>query len=222
MALELQGLALHQVELRLHGRVLVPPLSAVVEPGAVLAIMGASGSGKSSLLAHLAGLLEPPLQASGTLKLDGRDLAGVPTEQRRIGLLFQDDLLFPHLSVLDNLLFALPAGPRGERVARCEQALQRAGLAGFASRKPGTLSGGQRARVSLLRALLAEPRALLLDEPFSKLDAALRESVREFVWSELRRQQVCAVLVTHDAEDVPPTATLIHLPALPAPPATPQ
>ncbi len=215
VALELQGLTL-----QLHGRVLVPAFDAVVAPGAVLAIMGASGSGKSSLLAHLAGLLEPPLQAGGTLKLDGRDLASVPTEQRRIGLLFQDDLLFPHLSVLDNLLFALPAGARAERVARCEQALQRAGLGGFGTRKPGTLSGGQRARVSLLRALLAEPRVLLLDEPFSKLDAALRQAMREFVWSELQRQQVCGVLVTHDEQDVPPLATLIRLPQLPAPPAT--
>lgn len=207
-------LQLRQVQVRLPGRVLVPPLDADLGPGEVLAVMGESGSGKSSLLAFLAGLLEPPLQGAGRVVLDGSDITGWPTERRRVGLLFQDDLLFPHLSVLDNLLFALPAGPLGERVQRCEAALARAGLAGFAPRKPGTLSGGQRARVSLLRALLAEPRALLLDEPFSKLDATLRASMREFVWSELRRQQLAAVLVTHDEQDVPAGARLIRLPPL--------
>lgn len=193
----------------LQGRVLVPAFSAVVEPGQVLALMAPSGCGKSSLLAWMAGLLQPPLQARGALCMDGVELGSWPTERRRIGLLFQDDLLFPHLSVIDNLLFAVPPGRRSERIARCEQALARAELAGFGDRAPSSLSGGQRARVSLLRAMLAEPRVLLLDEPFGKLDMALRASVRDFVWSELRRQQVCGVLVTHDAADLPPGA-LVH------------
>lgn len=206
------ALELRDVELTLHGAVLVPRFSARVEPGAVLVLMGESGSGKSSLLAWMAGLLEPPLAASGHLLVDGTELTGWPTERRRIGLLFQDDLLFPHLTVAENLHFALREGPRAERERLCDQALQRAGLGGFGIRLPGTLSGGQRARVSLLRSLLARPRALLLDEPFGKLDAALRESMREFVWSELREQQVCGVLVTHDRQDVPPGAQLIELP----------
>jgi putative thiamine transport system ATP-binding protein len=209
-------LELRDVSISLHGRELVPPLNARVQPGEVLVLMGESGSGKSSLLAFLAGLLEPPLEARGSVLLDGRDITTLPTEARRVGLLFQDDLLFPHLRVLDNLLFALPAGGRSGRVALAEQALQRAGLGGYGPRLPGSLSGGQRARVSLLRALLARPQALLLDEPFSKLDAALRQRLREFVWAELRAQQVAAVLVTHDAQDVPADARVIELPPLAA------
>ena len=208
------ALELLDVELKLNGRPLVPAFSARVEPGEALVLMGESGSGKSSLLAWMAGLLEPPLAASSASRLlvDDEDLTAWPTERRRIGLLFQDDLLYPHLSVLENLLFARPAGARGERIAACERALERAGLRSFETRLPGTLSGGQRARVSLLRALLASPRALLLDEPFSKLDATLREAMREFVWSELREQRVAGVLVTHDRQDVPPGARVIELP----------
>lgn len=207
-------LQLREVSIALHGRVLVPPLTAEVAPGEVLALMGESGSGKSSLLAFVAGLLAPPLTARGRVRLDGRDITTLPTESRRIGLLFQDDLLFPQLSVLDNLLFALPPGDRGARVERARQALQRAGLEGFGARAPAGLSGGQRARVSLLRALLAAPRALLLDEPFSKLDTALRQRLRDFVWQELRAQQVAAVLVTHDPQDLPPQARVMRLPPL--------
>jgi putative thiamine transport system ATP-binding protein len=131
--------------------------------------------------------------------------------QRRIGILFQDDLLFPHLSVLENLLFALPAGAAAQRIARAEAALAEAGLADHGPRLPHTLSGGQRARVSVLRALLAQPRALLLDEPFSRLDLPLRERFRAFVFERLRAQGIPAVLVTHDAHDVPPGAKVVQL-----------
>jgi putative thiamine transport system ATP-binding protein len=207
MSLDLVDIGIH-----LHGRVLVPSLRARVDAGRVLAVMGESGAGKSSLLAWIAGLLEPPFEASGRIVLDGEDVTDCPTERRRIGLLFQDDLLFPHMSVLDNLLFALPAGLRAPRVDRARDALARAGLAGLGARRPAQLSGGQRARVSLLRALLAEPRALLLDEPFSRLDAARRAQMREFVWAELAANAVPAVLVTHDRADVPPGAQLVELP----------
>ena len=218
MALELE-----QVTLAVHGRVLLRGLSAHVAAGEVLAVMGPSGSGKSSLLAWIAGTLEPPLEASGGLRLNGRSLDGVPIQQRRIGLLFQDDLLFPHLSVRDNLLFALPAaqrtahpstaGPRAERIAAADAALASAGLAGFGARRPASLSGGQRSRVSLLRALLGQPEALLLDEPFSKLDAALRAQMRDFTFATLRERGVPAVLVTHDAADVPVGAVTVRLDA---------
>jgi putative thiamine transport system ATP-binding protein len=192
-------------------RTLVHGLSAQVGPGEVLAVMGESGSGKSSLLAWLCGTLAAGLQASGDVRIDGRDVGALPTVQRRIGILFQDDLLFPHLSVAENLLFALPAGAARARRARADAALVQADLAGFGPRLPHTLSGGQRARVSVLRALLAQPRALLLDEPFARLDAALRGRFRAFVFERLREEGIPAVLVTHDRHDVPAGAQLVQL-----------
>jgi len=204
-------LQLENVTIAVHGRALIRELSAGIEPGRVLAVMGPSGSGKSSLLAWIAGTLEPPFEARGALRLDGEDLSLQPIQQRRIGLLFQDDLLFPHLSVLGNLLFALPAGERSARVRTAETALIEAGLGGFGPRLPGSLSGGQRSRVSLLRALLAAPRALLLDEPFSKLDTALREQMRQFTFATLSARRVPALLVTHDEADVPAGAQVVRL-----------
>ena len=198
MSLQLQGLRLW-----LGDRLLVDSLDATVGPGEVLALMGPSGSGKSSLLAHLCGMLGPGLRGEGQVWLDGRPLHGLPTEERRLGLLFQDDLLFPHFTVLQNLLFALPAGAPQARREQAEQALAQAGLAGFGARRPHTLSGGQRARVALLRALLARPGALLLDEPFSRLDLPLRQAMREFVFARLREHRIPCVLVTHDEADVP-------------------
>jgi putative thiamine transport system ATP-binding protein len=192
-------------------RTLIDGLSARVGPGELLVVMSESGSGKSSLLSFLCGTLAPGLQASGSVRLDGREVTALPTAQRRIGILFQDDLLFPHLTVLENLLFALPAGPAVERRAEAEAALGSAGLAGYGERWPHTLSGGQRSRVSVLRALLARPQALLLDEPFSRLDMALRQRFRSFVFERLRAQGVPAVLVTHDAHDVPEGARVIRL-----------
>jgi putative thiamine transport system ATP-binding protein len=206
-------LELEHVQIGLPGRVLVRDLSARVAPGEVLAVMGPSGAGKSSLLAWIAGTLEAPFVARGSVRLDGRTLDGLPIAARRVGLLFQDDLLFPHFSVRDNLLFALPAGPRAARIAAADAALADAGLAGYGARAPASLSGGQRARVSLLRALLAQPRALLLDEPFSKLDAALRAQMREFTFATLRARGVPALLVTHDAADAPPGAQQLLLDA---------
>jgi putative thiamine transport system ATP-binding protein len=207
------ALELRQVSISVAGRTLLRGLSARVVPGDVLAVMGASGSGKSSLLAWIAGTLDAPFVASGELRLAGAKLAGTPIQQRRIGLLFQDDLLFPHMSVRDNLLFAIPEGEKSERIATADAALSEAGLAGFGDRLPSSLSGGQRSRVSLLRAVLAQPHALLLDEPFSKLDMALRAQMREFTFTTLRERRVPVVLVTHDAADIPPGAQVINLDA---------
>ena len=204
-------LELDHVTISVAGRTLIRDLSAMLEPGRVLGVMGASGSGKSSLLAWIAGTLEPPFVARGSLRLNGRDLAALPIQQRRIGLLFQDDLLFPHMSVQDNLLFAVPRGTRAMRLQAAQQALEETGLRGYGPRMPASLSGGQRSRVSLVRALLAEPAALLLDEPFSKLDVALREQVREFTFATLAARRVPALIVTHDPADVPAGAQRIRL-----------
>ena len=205
-------LELSSITLATPQRVLVRDLTAQVGPGEVLVVMGESGSGKSSLLAMLLGSLPPGFIASGGVRLNGREIGELPTPQRRIGMLFQDDLLFPHMSVLDNLLFALPdEGTRTQRIVQAEAALQSAGLEGHGPRSPQSLSGGQRSRVSVLRALLARPEALLLDEPFSRLDAALRQRFRAFVFERIREQRIPALLVTHDPQDIPPGAPVIEL-----------
>lgn len=188
------------------GHVLIAGLDLQVGQGAIVTLTGASGSGKSTLLNWLVGDLDQAFQAQGELWLDGARRDAWPVEARGIGILFQDDLLFPHLSVGQNLAFALPATVRGAtaRRERVAQTLSDIGLEGFHDRDPATLSGGQRARVSLMRALLAEPCALLLDEPFSRLDAALRAQFRRFVFEQIQRQRIPTVLVTHDPDDVPP------------------
>ncbi|MFM1925690.1 MAG: Sulfate/thiosulfate import ATP-binding protein CysA [Pseudomonadota bacterium] len=188
---------------------LVQGLRLSVPAGEIMTLMGPSGSGKSAVLSAIAGTLGQvsegllPLQFVGRVQLGLCDVTQWPTSQRGIGLVFQDALLFPHMSVAENLLFAVPLGlPKPERQARVQQALQEADLAGMGPRDPSTLSGGQRARVALLRALLAEPKALLLDEPFSQLDAPLRAQLRPWVFAHVRKRQIPAVLVTHDAQDV--------------------
>ncbi len=200
--LELRGVAL-----RLGGRALMAPLDLTVAPGEIATVMGPSGCGKSSLLAFVCGTLDRAFEAAGRVLLDGRDVTALPPERRRIGILFQDDLLFPHLSVAENLAFGLPAGSRARaaRRERVERALAEAGLQGFAERDPATLSGGQRARIALMRTLLAEPRALLLDEPFSKLDVALRSRLRRFVFEHARANALPTLLVTHDPADAAAT-----------------
>jgi putative thiamine transport system ATP-binding protein len=199
----MRGLEISDVTLRVGGRVLVSGFDLQVGPGEVTTLMGPSGCGKSSLLSYLCGTLEPAFEASGRVRLDGVAIDALPPEQRRLGILFQDDLLFPHLSVGENLAFALPPTVRGrrERRARVEAALEEAELPGFAERDPATLSGGQRARVALMRTLLARPRALLLDEPFSRLDHELRERVRRFVFDHARQAGLPTLLVTHDPAD---------------------
>ena len=196
-------LRLQAVRLRLLGRELIGPLDATVAPGECLTLMGPSGCGKSSLLNFLAGTLDGVFEASGRALIGDIDLTGMAPERRRIGILFQDDLLFPHLSVGGNLAFALPADvrPHAQRRARIEAALNEAGLSGFAERDPATLSGGQRARVALMRTLLAAPRALLLDEPFNKLDAQLRDEFRDFVFRHARDFGLPTLMVTHDQAD---------------------
>lgn len=196
------GLGLENLTVR-RGDETVVALNGFVPPGEILTIMGPSGSGKSTAFAAMLGTLGPDFSLSGRLLLSGKDLLGLPTHLRGIGLLFQDDVLFPHLSVGGNLAFALPGKVRGRanRRAAIEAALTSADLAGFANRDPATLSGGQRARVALMRTLLAEPKALLLDEPFSRLDQDLRIRIRKFVFDRIRAERLPAILVTHDIDD---------------------
>ena len=191
---------------------LIRDLRIVVAPGQIHTVMGPSGSGKSSLLAAVCGTLDARLRFEGRVSLQGRHLDALPTEARQIGILFQDDLLFPHMSVAENLLFAVPAGPRPQRNAQVAQGLEALEMQQFAHADPATLSGGQRSRVALMRALLAQPQALLLDEPFSRLDKALRDRIREFVFALVRTRQIPVLLVTHDEADIadPAHVTLLR------------
>lgn len=181
----------------------VAALDAAVAAGQALTLMGPSGAGKSTLLAAVVGAPPAGFRVSGRVWVRGRDVSALPVEARRIGLLMQEAALFPHLSVAGNLAFAVPRAVRGRaaRRAAVEAALQEVGLAGFGPRDPATLSGGQRARAALMRALLAEPHALLLDEPFSGLDADRRAQVRAMVFARARARRLPVLLVTHDPAD---------------------
>ncbi|WP_102108386.1 ATP-binding cassette domain-containing protein [Oceaniglobus roseus] len=207
-----RGLRLAGVSIALGPERLVA-IDTLIAPGEALTVMGPSGSGKSTLLAAITGTLPPAFAMTGRILLDGTDITRLPTEARRIGILFQDELLFPHLSVGANLAFGLRPGVRGrtERQARIEAALEAIGLADFAPRDPATLSGGQRARVALMRMLLSEPRALLLDEAFSKLDTLLRAQVRDLVFQTARERGLPVLQVTHDAADADAAGGRRHL-----------
>lgn len=197
-----RGLALRGVRIRLNGDHLVA-LDAAVQPAEVLTIMGPSGVGKSTLLAFIGGFLGRDFRATGQVIVNGRDVTALPPQLRGIGLLFQDALLLPHLSVAGNLLIGLARAVKGRaaRRAAIKAALVEVGLEDFADRDPATLSGGQAARVALMRTLLSRPEALVLDEPFSRLDVALRAQVRELVFAEARKYSLPVLLVTHDPAD---------------------
>lgn len=197
------GMILERVALSVGSRYLIRDLNMHIRPGECAAILGRSGAGKSSLLAWITGTLPPELKASGNLCINGRDLGSLPPEKRRIGILFQDSLLFPHLSVGQNLAFAIPASlPRKHRAELIRQALEDAGLPGYEHHDPATLSGGEKARVALMRMLLSRPDALLLDEPFSGLDPETRQSIRSFVGAHIRTHNLPALLVSHHQEDL--------------------
>lgn len=178
-------------------------LSATIAPGEILTIMGPSGSGKSTLLAFAGGFLDPLFTATGHIFLGDSEITALPANRRRCGILFQDPLLFPHLSVGGNLLFAIPADivGRRQRAEQAQVALAKVGLADFYDRDPDTLSGGQKARVALQRVMISQPDFLLLDEPFSKLDADLRKQIRALVFAEAKAAGLPVILVTHDHAD---------------------
>jgi ABC-type Fe3+/spermidine/putrescine transport system ATPase subunit len=177
--------------------VLADGLDLRVAAGQTVAVLGPSGSGKSTLLKIIAGL---EAQDGGQVLFDGVDLAGVPTERRRFALMFQDFALFPHLNVLDNVAFGMVEQGQGRAAARA-QALALLGVFGLhkhARQKVWKLSGGEQQRVALARALITAPRLLLLDEPFSALDAQLRASLRSEFSERIAAAGIATVLVTHD------------------------
>lgn len=196
------ALRLDNVKIVLHDKILLS-LNEIVQAGDVLTLMGPSGSGKSSLLAYIAGFLEPIFVASGDINLNKTCLNTLAPELRKVGLLFQDAMLFPHMSVGQNLLFAVDANvkSKADRKTLVEQALEIANLSDYFNTDPATLSGGQKSRIALMRVLLSNPQALLLDEPFSKLDTNLKAQIREFVFTEAKRRMLPILMVTHDEED---------------------
>jgi putative thiamine transport system ATP-binding protein len=204
-------LELRHIAISIKGTTLIEPFTLAIATGEVVTLMGASGSGKSSILSYVGGDLDPVFTAQGAINLNGRRLNNIPPEQRSIGRLFQDDLLFPHMTVGENLGFACATKPKQERDAMITTALQRAELEGFRDRPPYTLSGGQRMRVSLMRTLLAKPDAVLLDEPFSKLDKDLRGAMRDYVFAHIRERSIPALMVTHDETDAPKDARILKI-----------
>jgi molybdate transport system ATP-binding protein len=185
-----------EADVRVAGRV---DATFTAEPGEVLAVIGPNGAGKSTLLHALAGLVD----VEGTALLGGTDLLRVPVRERRVGLVFQGQLLFPHLTAADNVAFGLRARGRGRAAAEAvaRDWLERFGIADLADRKPRELSGGQAQRVAIARALATDPDVLLLDEPFTGLDVSVQMALRIELGRHLRDFPGIALLVTHDAID---------------------
>ena len=213
------SLQIKNLQLYRKGELLLS-LDEQITGGEILTIMGPSGSGKSSLLNWLTGTLPNGFNATGEVWLNDKNVSHLPTHLRHIGVLYQDALLFSHLSVAGNIAFSMPQDNKNsaeklnkkQRREKIEQALEQVGLAGMENRHPDNLSGGQQARVALLRTLLSAPKAILLDEPFSKLDTQLRVDTRQLVFEQIRTHKLPAIMVTHDYSDAEAAnGKVIHL-----------
>ncbi len=184
------------------GPLAVADVSITVQPGELLALVGESGCGKTTLLRLIAGFEQPD---SGQVVLEGQTLAGagqvLPPEKRPLGLVFQDYALFPHFTVAKNVAFGLKGMAKADKAQRVEEMLALVDLSDSQHKYPHELSGGQQQRVALARALAPHPRLLLLDEPFSNLDAVLKGQVRDELSAIIRRSGTTAILVTHDTQD---------------------
>ena len=205
-------LEVQQLTLAIGSRVLVEQLSFSVQNNQIAGIQAPSGSGKSLLLRWILGALPPEITTSGTLRLNGLELNNTPTERRKIGLMLQSAKLFPHLSVAGNLSIAIPSTVKGnDRKDLIRERLSQAKLEGYEERDPSTLSGGEQARVALLRSLLAHPNAILLDEPFSSLDVATRDEFRAWVYAHIKDLGIPALIVSHDRRDLAGIDCLIDI-----------
>lgn len=173
-------------------------ISMKIEHGQIVALLGNSGCGKTTLLRIFAGLESPD---SGSIEISGKNITLLPAEKRNIGLVFQDFALFPHMSVKKNILYGLHRLAKQERLTRLNEVAELTDISDFLSQFPHELSGGQQQRVALARALAPKPSLVLLDEPFSNLDASLRSNLRTRVREILKEAQTPAVIVTHDQAD---------------------
>lgn len=202
IAVDLRDIHLEYPSAKVQSRAGVHGISLSVGEGEIVALLGPSGCGKTTTLRLIAGLETPD---SGTIRLRGSVVSGgrkfQPAEQRRIGFMFQDFALFPHLTVLDNVAFGLKRLRNGAKRTRAMAMLEEVGLTEKADAYPDELSGGQKQRVALARALAPKPSVILLDEPFSGLDASLRQSLRAETVRVLKHTGTTAIMVTHDAEE---------------------
>ncbi|CAE6897338.1 ATP-binding cassette domain-containing protein [Vibrio sp. B1FLJ16] len=209
MSLCLKNLAIRKA----NGDTLFSAFNLNIEEGEIVTLMGPSGCGKSTLLDVIAGHLSDEFIYSGSVTLDEDTLDTVPAHKRKVGILFQDDMLFPHLTVWENLAFALPDAVKGAaRKEHAMQALKNISLTKVANSFPDQISGGQRARIALTRMLLAQPKAALLDEPYSKLDKDLRVQFRNWVVDQLKQANIPTLMVTHDEDDIPEGSRCINWP----------
>lgn len=209
MSLTVKNLAIIDI----NKKPLFSPVSFSILPGEILTLMGPSGCGKSALLSAIAGHASADFSYSGEYYLNDCLLNPLAVEKRKVGLLFQDDLLFPHLNIWENLAIALPNKFKKEqRKAIAMHTLTELKLQTLAEKGPSQISGGQRARVSMMRMLLAEPSAVLLDEPFSKLDKSLRNDFKVWVFAQIRKRELPALMVTHDESDRPENGQCLQWP----------
>lgn len=192
------------------GKTVAENISFQLEPGRILAVLGQSGCGKSTLLKMIAGLETPD---SGNIMLNGLDITHTPPEKRNISLMFQDYALFPHLTAAENVAFGLKLRgvSQAEAMQRAEKALAEVGLQNESRRRPEKLSGGEQQRTALARALITNPRLLLLDEAFSGLDMHLRHLLRNQTTARIRQLSIPALMVTHDAEEALSSADSVAL-----------
>jgi len=183
-----------------HNVVALEKFNLKIEDGQFIALLGPSGCGKSTTLNCLAGLLDP---TEGTILFDGKDVTKAVPKDRNIGMVFQSYALYPHLSVLDNIAFPLKQKgiAKEDRYKKAREVANKLQIKHLLNRKPGQLSGGQQQRVALCRAIVKEPKILLLDEPMSNLDARLKIEIREVIKNIQQDLGVTAILVTHDQEE---------------------
>ncbi len=195
-------LELKNIQCRYDGQIAVDDLSLHVRQGDIFCLLGPSGCGKTTALRAIAGF-EPV--SAGEILIEGECVSrpgrSLPPEKRRLGMVFQDYALFPHLDLGDNITFGLRGEGKSERRRRAEELLETVGLTGYAGRFPHELSGGQQQRVALARALAPEPRMILMDEPFSNLDVELRERLGGEVRAILKARGITALMVTHDQHE---------------------
>jgi len=182
------------------GECVLKNLSLSVDKGEILALLGESGSGKTTILKIIAGFLKPK---EGRVVIDGKDITNLPPNKRDIGIVFQNYALFPHMSVLDNIIYGLKVKrvPREEAIRRARELIDLLNLSGLENKRPSQLSGGQQQRVAIARALIIEPRILLMDEPMSNIDPKLRSKLRAEIKKILKKLGITTIYVTHDQED---------------------